>query len=64
MNASETFKWQPVIRLPRARELRRLQDETEAQIVRRRGALVSLDLYDCPDGHPRAVGVMAYMADL
>jgi hypothetical protein len=64
MNTPETIKWPPIIRLPRARELRRSQDETEAQICRRRGTLISLDLYDCREGYPCAVGVMAYMADL
>ena len=55
---------QPVVRLPRQRELPRQPGETTEQIIARRGTLICLGEYDRVDGKIRALGAMPYMADL
>jgi hypothetical protein len=56
--------YSPTIRLPTQRELKRQPRETEAQISRRRGTLITLDVFEGDKGHLYCVAAMAYMADL
>jgi len=58
------IKWPAVVRFVGGKELPRQKAETTEQIIWRRGTLISLDLLDCPENQPRAIGVMPYMADL
>jgi hypothetical protein len=53
-----------VLQLPRQRELKRQPDETEAQIIARRGTLVCLRVFDVVGTTVRALAVMPYMADV
>jgi hypothetical protein len=48
------------------RELKRQPQETEAQILQRRGTLLSLKIVDCSSGQPKpnVLCVMPYMTDM